>query len=83
MTTDALKLTIFKEIMNLENNDVLQQVYSFIMCISEKKTIKEYTLPEDLLRDAAEYNERQLREGGTFYSTEEMDEIIKTEMKWK
>lgn len=84
MSSDTLRVSIFREVMNLQE-DKLLKVHSYIESLvsNREQEEKEYTMPEDLLHSLVEYSMKATEEGRPLYSTAEVDDYVNKKMGWK
>ena len=84
MNTDALKVSIFREVMNL-SEDKLRKVHDYIEALTsqEEVEVKEYVMPDDLIQSVAEYTMKVAESEGPLYSTTEVTDYIDKKMGWK
>lgn len=81
MNLDSIRVNIFRELMNLDKND-LQKLYSYVLTLVSKKDVEEKALLNDLLVSGVEYA-LEAHKKGEVYTTEEVRSYIEEQLGWK
>jgi hypothetical protein len=73
-------MNVLREVMNL-SDDKLDEAYRYIRSLILQK--EEQEVLEKLVETAVDYTLDSIRNGGTFYTTEEVFDRIDRELEWK
>ncbi|GEM_PF-4392089 len=80
VNSDRVRMNVLREVMNL-SDDKLDEAYRYIRSLILQK--EEQEVLEKLVETAVDYTLDSIRNGGTFYTTEEVFDRIDRELEWK